>query len=272
MEAPAGPASESWGDPPGTGAEGHPIVDLPAIPVLWPGVGEDALQLESIPPQSGRTFHFRVVGNHAVSRGAMAAAVALGLIFFWLISVGVPSPPAKLSKEARVELALTMQRISTLARAGTGTLCVVACLLVGYSRRGYSLHVEGDGQGGLVVEGGVPPRAREILPADHGPYRVVVLRKLRDDIPAADVPVDRLHLLARAQEDPTADSMLSGLLATHISVVDGRGDQINLMTIAEPLPGDLEAVMNDLRASSHGTIKTIRGGGMALQLPDHREG
>lgn len=230
---------------------------------------EGSLQLEALPPQSGRTFHFRVVGNHAVSRGAIAAAVALALLFFWLLTLGVPSPPAKLSREARIELAVTMQRISTLAKAGTGTLCVIACLLVAYTRRAYTLHVEGDGQGGLVIEGGIPPQPRRTLPADHGPYRLIVLRKLRDDIPASDVPVDRLHLLARAQEDPTADSMLSGLLATHVSVVDGRGDQTSLLQIPEPLPGKLDQVMNDLRAASHGTLHPIRGGGMALQLPDH---
>lgn len=230
------------------------------------------MQLESLPPQSGRSFHFHVVGNHSVSRGAIAAAVALVLLFSWLLWVGVPSPPAKLSREARVELVLAMQRISTLGKAGTGTLCIVAFLLVAYTRRGYHLHVEGDGHGGLVVEGGSPPRPRQVLPGDHGPYRLIVLRKLRDDIPASDVPVDRLHLLARAQEDPTGDVLLSGLLATHVSIVDGRGDQTSLLQVPAPLPGNLEAVMNDLRAASHGTLHPIRGGGMALQLPDRGEG
>lgn len=227
--------------------------------------------MASIAPQAGRSFHFRVEGNHAVSRGAIAAAVGLALACGFLFWVGVPSPPAKLSPEARLELALTMQRVSTLAKAGTGTLFVVACLLVYYSRRAYVLHVEGDGQGGLVVEGGVPPRERHIMPADHGPYRLIVLRKVRDDVPASDVPVDRLHLLARAQEDATADSLLEGLLATHVSIVDGRGDQTPLLKLPEPLPANLKDVMNDLRAASHGTIQPIRGGGMALQLPGHGE-
>jgi hypothetical protein len=66
--------------------------------------------------------------------------------------------------------------------------------------------------------------------------------------------------------------MLSGLLATHVSLVDGRGDQIKLMQIPEPLPENLEKVMNDLRAASHGTLHPIRGGGMAIQLPAHGEG
>jgi len=144
-----------------------------------------------------------------------------------------------------------------------------AACLTGFaiSRRSYDLIVEGDTLGAVLLEGTVVSGRTRSLRPEFGPYRLALIRKVRDDLPAGSLGQSELHLYAVAQEDSRADEALRPFLRTQLLVIDKDNEPEILLDVPECLPGNAEAVMNSLRTSCNGTLEKVRGGGFVLHLP-----
>lgn len=225
------------------------------------------MQLEALAPQSGRTFSLRARGNHPPSKILLFGAVLFGLVFLWLLSLGtLPSPP-RLSPQSAAEFQLILRRILTLGKVAFGILfgaCLAGFLI---SRRSYELIIEGDSQGALLLEGTLVDGRRRMLRPEFGPYRLAVVRKVRDDLPAGGLDQSDLHLYAVAQEDDRADEALLAFLRTQILVIDKEDEPEVLLDAPELLPTGVEEVMNSLRTQCNGTLEKVRGGGFVLHVP-----
>ncbi len=224
------------------------------------------MQLQSLPPRPGKSFYLKVTGNHRLSKPLLGLAVLSTTVFLWSIFSPVPQVPASVTGPARIELMLTLQSIFNLLRIGTGLFALLAGLGVGYSIRSFSLHLEGLDSGGVNAEAHALPLKTMHFKPELGPYRVVILRKLRDDLPMSAVYQDHKHLFAVASEDTRGDSTLGEYLVTQVALVDTNGERTLLMSVPASLPENTQEVMEQLRAHSSGELSEVRGGGYQLLL------
>jgi hypothetical protein len=225
------------------------------------------MKLDTQVPRSGRTFHLKICGNHQPNKLLLFGAVLFGLVFCWLLSLGRLPLPRGLSAQTAAELHLSLTRALTLIRVAFGIFFAAFVAGFALSRRAYELIIEGDTQGGIQLEGSTVQGHTRLLRPEAGPYRLAILRKVRDDLPASALDQTDLHLYAASQEDARADPALQRFLRTQILILDKEAEPETLLEVPELLPENVEEVMSSLKTTCNGTLETVRGGGYLLHIP-----
>lgn len=224
------------------------------------------MNLVATAPPSGKTFHLRIQGRRKPSPLWIFATLA-GLVltlFLFLFEVPGPGPDAT-ARRVQILKAATLARQTGLA--GLGLFLALGASMVAIGMREFRIVIEGEPSGGLLLKGTSLRGGVTRLDPSKGPYRLAVVRKIRDDLPASKMDMTRMHILASAQEDGTFDSAVSDMIRTDIFLLDRDNTRTEVFSIAGQFPGNVHEVLEALRMHCKGSVEKIRGGGSMLRIP-----
>lgn len=220
------------------------------------------MKLEAVPPKGGETFHLKVTGTQSVNRGLLTLGIFLGVVGICLFMLG---PPPVADDATRQQIVALYQVLSIALTLAFSVVVGVAM----HSAQDFDLHIFGETDGSLKVDGllGDEPR-RDYLP-DDGPYSLAIIRRVTSDVPMGSVDVVQQESFAKAQDEASSGSDVAYFLRTEVALIDGDANHHSLLLVSEVFPGEAEAVLNELRATAQGHVEHLRGGGYVLRLPRH---